>query len=95
MIEELSFVDFCAKVGIADFKSILKNQISQYDPQGWFICVCDVMDSSKLGRQWTLPYGPRNTHKVVPEKPFSIDGTASGTVCARYKISREKVESNV
>lgn len=53
----------------------------RYHPDGFMLLECQLLDSSKAGLRWCLPFGPRNTHKVPCEHPFSIDGTASGTVC--------------
>lgn len=57
--------------------SILQSQRAKYNPEGWFMAECEVMDSSRFGSLVILPYGPRNTFKTVPTEPFSPRGLAS------------------
>lgn len=95
MLKELDLDEFCTEFPVASIKETLLDQAKRYNPDGWFICVCEMLDSSKLGRRWVLPYGPSNTYTDVPTNPFSIDGTASGTVCARFFMSKDKLKSDV
>lgn len=55
----------------------LRDVIERYNPTGFFIARCIVMDSSRLGQRVILPYGGSCTHKDLPEKPFSPRGLAS------------------
>lgn len=48
-----------------------------YDPDGFVLLECHVFGSSKLGERTIVPFGPRNTLKVVPEHPISPRGLAS------------------
>ena len=56
---------------------ILRSQVSQYNPVGFFMGEAQLMDSSWYGQVVILPFGPRNTYKAVPEQPFSPRGLAS------------------
>ncbi len=48
-----------------------------YQPDGYFLAECQVLDSSRLGSYVILPYGPNNTFQAPPDKPFSPRGLAS------------------
>lgn len=85
-IEKVSFEElarrYCERQ-ISDpetLKKILQTQKKRYDPVGYLLLENQLMDSSRFGCLYVLPYGPRNTHKEIPEHPFSADGSASGTV---------------
>jgi hypothetical protein len=59
----------------------LKNTEDRLDPDGFMLLENQLMDSSKFGQRFVLPFGGESGMEKVPEGPFSIDGTASGTVC--------------
>ena len=42
-------------------KAILLAQKQKFNPDGWMLLECVVLDSSKLGQLTILPYGPANT----------------------------------
>lgn len=65
------------------FVEIMKKIEDRKNPDGFMMLECELMDSSKFGRRWLLPFGGESTFKTVPNHPFSIDGTASGTVCVK------------
>lgn len=62
-----------------ELKIRLEQQRNSYQPNGWILLECQVMDSSKLGTLTILPYGRNNTLKEVPEHPISPRGLASDT----------------
>ena len=55
----------------------LYRQLDEYDPDGFMLLVCEMMDSSLLGSHTILPFGPNNTFKVPPDHPISPRGRAS------------------
>jgi hypothetical protein len=65
-------------------KKILVAQKERYQPTGWMMLECVMLDSSLLGSLTILPYGPNNTFKAIPDHPVSPRGLASdmSTVCA-------------
>lgn len=56
---------------------VLESKVIEYQPDGFFLAECQMLDSSSLGSLVILPYGPRNTFKEVPSAPFSPRGLAS------------------
>jgi hypothetical protein len=58
-------------------REILMHQKQTYNPDGWILLECRMMDSSRCGSYTILPYGPKNTFKAVPEYPISPRGLAS------------------
>ncbi len=61
--------------------SEISDQLSRldhtYEPTGYMLLECAVLDSSRLGEYVILPYGPRNTYKDLPDRPISPRGLAS------------------
>lgn len=43
---------------------VLKAQVERFQPDGWMLLECEMMDSSYLGSLTILPFGPNNTRKV-------------------------------
>jgi hypothetical protein len=58
-------------------KSILLVQKAKYNPEGWMLLECQMLDSSKIGQFTILPFGPNNTFKSIPTCPISPRGLAS------------------
>ena len=58
-------------------REVLKQQISRFQPDGFMLLRCEMLDSSLCGQHVILPYGPRNTFKTPPEHPVSPRGLAS------------------
>lgn len=56
---------------------ILDDQIEKYNPDGFMLLRCVMLDSSYFGSRAILPYGPNNTFKTPADKPFSPRGLAS------------------
>ena len=89
-VPRLNFADFAAKYCERQeqtpdgLRTILEKQKQTYQPEGWFMLECQMLDSSRLGSLTILPYGPNNTFKVIPEHPVSPRGLASdmSVVCA-------------
>ena len=66
---------------------ILEAQRDRYQPDGWMLLECVLMDSSRLGSLTILPYGPRNTIKQRLDEgaPISPRGLASDmSVCIAW-----------
>jgi len=61
---------------------VLQAQKSNFSPEGWMLLENQLMGSSQFGRMYVLAYGPNNTCRTLMETPFTINGLASGTVCA-------------
>jgi len=57
--------------------STLLMQALRYEPIGWMLLECQMMDSSLCGSLTILPFGPNNTWKQIPTGPVSPRGLAS------------------
>jgi len=93
-MQKVTFGELCALFLVKaekELREIFETQDARYAPDGWFLAVNQMFDSSKFGHKFLLPYGPNNTHKVVPTQPFSVDGLASGTVCATHYMPKEEL----
>jgi len=55
----------------------LRHQITLFQPDGWMLLECQVLDSSRLGHYVILPYGGQATFKTIPDRPVSPRGLAS------------------
>lgn len=83
MIKELSFEEFAARYCERQeqtpegLSAILAEQKRAYDPDGWMLLECQLMDSSRFGEYVILPFGPYNTFKEIPRHPISPRGLAS------------------
>jgi len=81
--EQLTFEEFAARYhetqegDAATLRETLLNQQASYQPDGWLIAQCQMLDSSYCGQRVILPYGPNNTLKEPPTHPFSPRGLAS------------------
>lgn len=58
-------------------RETLLAQKQRFNPDGFMLLECHMMDSSRLGSLTILPYGPNNTYKAVPDHPISPRGLAS------------------
>lgn len=56
---------------------ILREQIERYQPDGFMLLECHMLDSSHCGNLVILPYGGTATYKEVPNHPISPRGLAS------------------
>lgn len=95
MYEELNFEEFirryCGRQEQTPegLSAILAKQKRVYDPDGWMLLECQVMDSSRLGEYVILPFGPNNTFKEVPDHFISPRGLASD-ISAVVAVLRNK-----
>lgn len=55
----------------------LQSHRQRFNPTGWMLLECQVLDSSRLGSYTILPYGPHNTFKEPLTRPVSPRGLAS------------------
>lgn len=55
----------------------LRAQRQKFNPIGWMLLECQVLDSSRLGSYTILPYGPNNTFKELSMRPISPRGLGS------------------
>lgn len=64
-----------------ELRAKLQHQANKFQPDGWVVYECAMLDSSRLGEITLVPYGPRNTFRVLPAEgqPFSPRGLASDT----------------
>lgn len=62
---------------IPDLSARLDKLDLQYDPDGYMLLECHMLDGSRLGELTILPYGPRNSFKEPPNHPISPRGLAS------------------
>src|SRR4030095_4075512 len=58
-------------------KSTLLSLATKFQPTGFMLLRCEMLDSSALGNRTILPYGPQNTYKTIPDHPISPSGLAS------------------
>lgn len=65
---------------------VLRKQIERFAPVGFFIAEAQDFGSSWFGTVVILPYGPNNTFKEIPTKPFTPRGLASDTSVAIMSI---------
>ena len=63
----------------AALRVTLMAQKQRFNPDGFMLLECQMLDSSRLGSRVILPYGPNNTFKTVPDHPISPRGLASDT----------------
>jgi hypothetical protein len=59
----------------------LRNLRERYRPEGFVLAENQLMGSSRFGQRHIIPFGGLSSNPAPPENPFSIDGTASGTLC--------------
>jgi len=59
--------------------AVLREKSEIYQPDGWVLLRCIVLDSSRLGERVILPYGGAATLKSVPNGPISPRGLTSDT----------------
>jgi hypothetical protein len=72
-------------------KEKLDGTIKRFDPEGWFVCECQLLDSSYAGKRYTLPYGGNSTHLAPPSVPFSPSGQrAADTAVVIATLTREQ-----
>lgn len=62
---------------LAGLAKVLNLQVLRFDPDGFMLLECQMLDSSRLGEYTILPYGPRNTFQTIPDHPISPRGLAS------------------
>lgn len=93
--EALNYIDFARKycerqVSTPDelFRRLHSQQV-EYQPEGWFMLECQMLDGSRLGELTILPYGPNNTFKTVPDHPVSPRGLASDMSVVVATLSAE------
>lgn len=60
-------------------RTMLRDMVKRFEPDGFLLAECAMLDSSRVGERVIIPYGPRNTLKTPPEQPFSPRGLASDT----------------
>lgn len=70
---------------------VMRGQVERYQPEGFILAEAQLMDSSYFGTVVILPFGPNNTHKHVPKRPFSPRGLASDTSVAIQHIPASEV----
>lgn len=82
-LPEMKFTDFAAKYCERQdqtpdgLKEVLLKQKQKFNPDGWAMLECEMMDSSWLGSLTIIPYGPNNTFKAPPEHAVSPRGLCS------------------
>lgn len=75
---------------ITGLKDILLSQVNEFEPDGWMLLECHVMDSTQLGQYTILPYGPNNTFESILNHPISPRGLASDmSVVVGYLESKD------
>lgn len=60
-----------------ELREKLSAQVKKFNPVGWMLLECQVLDSSRLGAYTILPYGPNNTFKEPLTRPYSPHGLTS------------------
>jgi len=56
---------------------VLQSIAHLFQPDGFFVAECEMMDSSRFGQRVILPYGGGATFPAPPESHFSPRGLAS------------------
>lgn len=62
---------------VGRLREILLAQKEIFQPEGWMLLECAMLDSSRCGMYTILPYGPNNRYKTPPTNPMSPRGLAS------------------
>jgi len=62
---------------IQGLNQVLRGLVARFNPVGFMLLECEMMDSSYLGSYTILPYGPSNTFLEPPKHPISPRGLAS------------------
>jgi hypothetical protein len=75
-----------------DLRSTLAMSIQAWNPHGWFIHECKLMDSTHMGERTVVVYGDRCTIKAPPVQPFSLRGLASDTGVVVAILTRDQFE---
>jgi hypothetical protein len=94
---QLSFDEFAAKYCEKQhqtpdgLKVRLREQKKSFQPLGWMLLECQVLDGSRMGELTILPYGPNNTYKEVPTHPVSPRGSASDMSVVVATLSAEDI----
>lgn len=60
-----------------ELRETLLAQVHKFNPTGWMLLECQVLDSSLLGKYTILAYGPNNTFKEPLTRPYSPKGLTS------------------
>jgi hypothetical protein len=77
-------------------RDILESQVKRFQPAGFMLLRCEMLDSSLCGTHVILPYGPNNSFKEPTNHPISPRGLASdmSVVVAVMPVSELKVALN-
>lgn len=92
----LTFAEFAKKYcdrqqqSFAGLRAIFTRQKELYNPDGWMLLECHMLDSSRIGSLTILPYGGTATYKEPPTHPISPRGLASdmSTVVALLPVGK-------
>ena len=57
--------------------AVLYGIVDNFDPVGFMLLECQMIDSSRLGEYTILPFGGKATFQEVPDRPISPRGLAS------------------
>ncbi len=66
----------------AGLLAVLRDQKARDNPEGWFLSECQMIGSSAMGELTIIVFGPNNTLKAIPDRPFSPRGLASDMAVA-------------
>ena len=72
-------------------RTILLRQKDHFNPTGFIMLECRVMDSTWLGHLCILPYGGSATLQEIPDRPLSPRGLASDTSVVVATVNAEDV----
>ena len=98
MVEQISFDElarrYCERQENTPpgLRETLVAQRQKFEPDGWLLLQCVVLDSSRLGEYVILPYGGRATVKEIPAegKLLSPRGLASDlSEVVAYTLAKE------
>lgn len=71
-------------------RKTLKEKVELFNPVGFMLLECQMLDSSRLGEYVILPYGPKNTFKQIPDHVISPRGLASDmSVVVGYVLTED------
>lgn len=65
------------KQSIIGLRVQLQQQKDVFNPDGWMLLECQMLDGSRFGQLTILPYGQQNTYQEISTHPISPRGLAS------------------
>ena len=74
-----------------ELRCSLLNVKHRYNPDGFMLLECHMLDSLNIGNLTILAYGPHNTYKEPPTYPISPRGLASDMSMVVGTLSADQI----